>query len=77
MTVDGDPFERRYPVPPALTPGEQARRQARSRRIGLALLALCVLLAVGTLVVILSLNRGADEGGPPISRVNDLPDHYS
>lgn len=75
MTGDEDPVERRYPTPPVLSAEEQARRQARARRIGLAILALCVLLAVGTLVVILSLNRGDDEGRPPISPVNDLPGH--
>ena len=60
--TQGDPFARQHPAPPDLTPEEQAHRQARSRWFGLAILALCVLLAAGTLVVILSLNRG-DEGG--------------
>ena len=71
MNAD-DPFERRYPTPPTLTAQEGAHRQSRTRRMGLAILALCVLLAAAALVVILSSNRGDDRGAPPLSRV-ELP----
>ena len=52
-----------YPEPPDLTDEELALQRRRARRMGLALLALCLVLAAATLVVLLSLNsEDRDEG---------------
>jgi hypothetical protein len=47
-----------YPNPPELSPEEVARRRASARRWGLAIATLCIALAVVTLVVLLSFERG-------------------
>ena len=52
-----------YPEPPELSDEELALQRHRARRMGLAILALCVVLAAVTLVVLLSLNaESRDEG---------------
>jgi hypothetical protein len=52
-----------YPEPPELTDEELALQRGRARRMGLALLTLCLILAAATLVVLLSLNsEDRDEG---------------
>ena len=52
-----------YPEPPELSDEELALQRRRARRMGLAILALCVLVAAVTLVVLLSLNsESRDEG---------------
>ena len=51
------------PEPPDLTDEELALQRRRARRMGLALLALCLVLAAATLVVLLSLDgEDRDEG---------------
>jgi hypothetical protein len=55
-----------YPEPPELSEEELAGQRRRARRMGLAILALCVLVAAVTLVVLLSLNsESRDEGARP------------
>lgn len=53
----------RYPEPPELTEEELARQRRGARRTGLALLALCVVLAAVALVVLLSLNSETRDDG--------------